>query len=160
MALMDQVREVARHPSIVFVVPRGKVAVRARLRELESQRIRRVQERFFRAHPDGLLATKYGKIYLQREPHFLTAELIETGTHEPVTTSLFESLLTPSSTVVDIGANIGWFTLVAARRAARVYAYEPEPENFRLLSQSVAENQFQNVVLERAAISDHVGQIQ
>jgi FkbM family methyltransferase len=44
--------------------------------------------------------------------------------------------------VIDIGGHIGCFTLFAAQRArrGRIFAYEPEPSNFELLSENVRRN--------------------
>lgn len=42
--------------------------------------------------------------------------------------------------VVDVGANLGWFTIYAARRGAYVYAFEPCPEVFGLLKRNVEQN--------------------
>src|SRR4029077_11046392 len=39
--------------------------------------------------------------------------------------------------VFDVGANIGVFTLCAAKQGARVYAYEPIPPTFELLQQNI-----------------------
>ncbi len=49
--------------------------------------------------------------------------------------------------VIDIGAGIGEFTVVAARNRpqSRVYAYEPFPESFALLEENLALNQLKNV---------------
>ena len=49
-----------------------------------------------------------------------------------------------SPTIVDLGANIGAFTLFALSRIpkARVYAYEPNPDSFRFLTKSVERNGF------------------
>jgi FkbM family methyltransferase len=44
------------------------------------------------------------------------------------------------STVVDVGANVGTFAIRQARRGARVYAFEPNPDCYRRLSRSVVEN--------------------
>ena len=46
----------------------------------------------------------------------------------------------PGWTVLDIGANIGFFTLYALHAGARVYAYEPEKENFARLEQHIIQN--------------------
>lgn len=43
-------------------------------------------------------------------------------------------------TVIDIGANIGIFSLYAARAGATVIAYEPMPENYRRLTDNVGRN--------------------
>lgn len=42
-------------------------------------------------------------------------------------------LLMDNMNVIDIGANIGAFTVLCAERGARVYAYEPEPTNYQML---------------------------
>ena len=61
---------------------------------------------------------------------------------------------------VDIGANIGSFTLVAARLAGRgrVHAFEPSAHHFSRLSRNVGLNRFDNVVLNRAGLSDCEGE--
>lgn len=46
----------------------------------------------------------------------------------------------PGWTVLDIGANIGFFTLFALEAGARVYAYEPEEKNFERLEQQIIQN--------------------
>lgn len=67
----------------------------------------------------------------------------------------------PGQTVLDIGANIGLFTITMASLAGptgRVYAFEPLEDLATLLARSVAENNFADrVVLERAAVSDKPG---
>ncbi len=51
------------------------------------------------------------------------------------------------STVIDIGANIGTFTVLAASvRGTKVYAYEPFRESFNLLMENVRLNRLKNVV--------------
>jgi len=59
--------------------------------------------------------------------------------------------------VIDIGANIGAAALAAIVRggAARVYAAEPEPENFRCLVENIRANQMgERIIADRVAISD------
>jgi len=83
-----------------------------------------------------------------------------TGTYEPHVTELFRRLLRRDSTVVDVGANIGWYTLNAATAVSvkgRIIAFEPEPNNFSLLSRSIALNSMNNVELIRESVSDRQG---
>ena len=67
----------------------------------------------------------------------------------------------PGQTVLDIGANIGLFTVTMASvtgPTGKVYAFEPLEDLATLLARSVAENDFSDrVVLERAAINDKPG---
>src|SRR5690606_7188126 len=50
--------------------------------------------------------------------------------------------VTDGSVVIDIGAGIGDFVLLAARTAkgTRVYAYEPMPDNFEMLLENIRAN--------------------
>jgi FkbM family methyltransferase len=58
-------------------------------------------------------------------------------------------------TVADIGANIGYYTLIAARIVKKVYAFEPEPGNLELLRRNVELNSLGNcVVLCNAAVGN------
>lgn len=99
------------------------------------------------------------RILLDREDAAFVSPSIDLfGWHEIATTMIFDQLLRPGSTVVDVGAGIGWFTLLAARRvgpSGRVVALEPEPASRDLLRRSVELNGFGNVhALGCAAWSD------
>jgi FkbM family methyltransferase len=60
-------------------------------------------------------------------------------------------------TVVDVGAHIGLYTIIAAKRvgpSGKVIAIEPDPENFKILKKNISLNQLSNVEpLECAAYS-------
>src|SRR5688572_7956553 len=51
-------------------------------------------------------------------------------------TGIVQSLVTKDDIVLDIGANIGYFTILLARFAKHVYAFEPEPNNFKQLQEN------------------------
>jgi FkbM family methyltransferase len=75
-------------------------------------------------------------------------------------TELFRKILKEGMTFVDAGANIGYYTLLAASsvgESGRVYAFEPEPESFALMVKSIEYNRFQNITAERAALSEEEG---
>jgi FkbM family methyltransferase len=63
----------------------------------------------------------------------------------------------PKGVVLDLGANIGAFSLFASRTAEIVYALEPDPSNFRQLSRNLAHNKVDNVVPLQAAIGARSG---
>ncbi|MGQ0792547.1 MAG: FkbM family methyltransferase [Deltaproteobacteria bacterium] len=82
--------------------------------------------------------------------------LLMRGVYEEYETELFKSLIHPGMTVIDIGANIGYFTLIAAKSlqgTGRVYAFEPEPNNFKLLAKSVRANDYKNIEIFPKAVS-------
>ena len=85
------------------------------------------------------------------------------GEYEPFETQLFASHLQSGHVVLDIGANIGYYTLLAARLVGpqgAVYAFEPDPDNFALLQKNIHQNGYQNVVLENRAVSNQSGKIE
>jgi FkbM family methyltransferase len=85
---------------------------------------------------------------------------ITLGQYEPEMMSFFRSSLTPGMTVVDIGANLGFFTVIAAGKvgpSGKVFAYEPDPHNFDLLKKNIAVNSFTTVKASSTALSDRVG---
>jgi FkbM family methyltransferase len=54
----------------------------------------------------------------------------------------------PGSTVIDIGANVGVFSLYAAdRHARRVYAYEPNSQSFACLQRNITANHLEAVIV-------------
>jgi FkbM family methyltransferase len=80
--------------------------------------------------------------------------------HEETTTALFRKFIKPGDTVVDMGANIGYFTMLAARAVGptgRVISFEPEPTNFRFLSRNIELNGFKNVTAFQKAVSETNG---
>ncbi len=86
-----------------------------------------------------------------------TLELGTHGIYEPTETELLQRELKSGETFVDIGANIGYYTLIAARIVGpkgRVFAFEPDPTNFALLQRNVQENGYTNVTLINKAMSN------
>ncbi len=91
-----------------------------------------------------------------------TLELATHEVYEPVETDIFKSEIKPGNTVLDIGANIGYYTLLAARLVGpqgKIYAFEPDPDNFRLLQRNVEANGYDNVILVNKALSNKNGKI-
>ena len=84
------------------------------------------------------------------------------GIWEPYETQLLLSLLQPEHVFVDVGANVGYFSVLAASvlsEAGQVFAFEPDPENFRLLQASLAHNGLASrVTAVEAALADRDGE--
>lgn len=84
------------------------------------------------------------------------------GFHERALTSVFLHLLKEGDTVIDVGANFGYFTMLAARRVGchgRVVAFEPEPQNQRWLQQNLALNGYEWVEVSDFAIASGQGTV-
>ncbi len=69
-------------------------------------------------------------------------------------------MVKPGDVVVDVGAHIGRYTLLAARAASRVVAVEPDPSNFSVLRTNIRINGFSNVVALPLALSGEPGRRQ
>ena len=70
---------------------------------------------------------------------------------EPGTVRIFKEYIKPGTIVLDIGANIGYYTLLAAKLGADVYAIEAEPNNFKLLKKNVEYNGHNVTLVNKAA---------
>jgi len=82
------------------------------------------------------------------------------GTYQPAETLSYKSLIKPGMTVLNIGAAIGYYTLIAARLVGslgKVYAFEPYPEAYGLLLGNIKRAGFKNVIAVNKAVADFVG---
>jgi len=80
--------------------------------------------------------------------------------HEKSTTKLFKKIIKEGDVVVDVGANIGYFTLLAARLVGpkgKVFSFEPEPLNFRYLTKNIELNNYSQVFAYQMAVSNKNG---
>jgi FkbM family methyltransferase len=85
---------------------------------------------------------------------------VASGTYETEYRRLFERALVPGATVVDAGAHIGTYTLLACRAvgpSGRVVAFEPDPYNAAALEANVRREGCANVTMVRKAVSDAPG---
>lgn len=80
---------------------------------------------------------------------------------EGVETKLVEVFLKPGDVFVDVGAHLGWFSVIASRIVGdkgKVFAFEPNHKSYNLLKRNLAENKCANVVAENVAVSDNTGE--
>lgn len=84
---------------------------------------------------------------------------MQNGNYEPVVTEFVRSWLRPGDIVIDIGAHIGYYTIMAAELVTPsgfVVAYEPEPRNFNLLVANLSASKVSNVfVFNHAVMNRH-----
>jgi FkbM family methyltransferase len=81
--------------------------------------------------------------------------------HERYEARLIELLLDPEEAFWDVGANIGYFSLVAAtalKGRGQVAAFEPGGAAFHRLSENVSLNRFSNIRIYNLAVSDREGE--
>jgi len=104
------------------------------------------------------LLGKYDFYYLKGDKYI--GERVALGKYEPYESQLILREVNERDVVVDVGANIGYYTILLADKVGvngRVYAFEPNKICFEILKKNVEKNGFKNVELVNKAISDKKG---
>ena len=113
-----------------------------------------------RAGMEHAVRTRHG-FRMNLDPgEFVDRTIFCTGEWEPRETALIAGLLHPGDVFVDVGANIGYFTLLASQMVGatgRVIAVEASPRTFRLLEANVRLNGCGNVDLRHVAAGEAPG---
>lgn len=102
------------------------------------------------------------KMFLDLRDKAISHNLLLDGYYEKFGTEVFKREIKKGMTVLDCGANIGYYTLIAASivgEKGKVYAFEPGPDNFALLKKNVEINGYKNIVLVQKAISNETKKI-
>lgn len=82
--------------------------------------------------------------------------------YEPLETQLVKREIKRGNVVLDLGANIGYYTLIFAKlvgEEGKVFAFEPDPTNFALLEKNIEMNGYKNVILVQKAVSNKDGKL-
>lgn len=99
----------------------------------------------FRQRPPEWVALDGHSIWAHPDDSEIGGEIVANNDYEPHVTAALRQCLAPGDTFVDVGANIGWFTLIGAGivgPAGMVVAIEPNPGNLVCLSNSIIGNGF------------------
>jgi FkbM family methyltransferase len=109
--------------------------------------------------PEKLVSRVAGRFLMELDlSEYLQGQLYYYGYYEKDLTRFLEETLRPGSVMVDVGANIGTFTLLAASLGARCHSFEASPENCAALRRNIALNQFTDITIHECAVSDHTGE--
>jgi FkbM family methyltransferase len=110
-----------------------------------------------RLHLDTEVTVADGSRMLVRTDDLVGRVLAISGVWEPTVTAAFTRALAPGDVCLDIGAHIGYYTLLAARLVGpegHVYAFEPSPANYRSLRANLERNGLRNVTTAELAVGD------
>lgn len=92
---------------------------------------------------------------------FISEEIRNHGVWEPFESRIFDQLCVEGDFVLDLGANIGWYSALAAKRvggSGRVISFEPDPRNLAILNRNVALYDESGVVsVDGRAVAEHEG---
>lgn len=120
----------------------------------------RLRDRVFASLPAPALVPLLGDLKLWLQPgDELSRAVLLSGLYEPETLLAVEALLPQGGIFVDVGANCGLITAFAARRAARVLAFEPSPREYARLLANLAANESANVTPHPQAVAEAPGTV-
>lgn len=134
--------------AVAYRIPGGKKLVRSVYNLMTHD-----AERWMNVHGVPLLANiqDYG----------IGSLLFLQGGYALARVSEIQKAVKEGDTVIDIGANIGYFTVLLAKLVGpqgKVYAFEPDPRNFHLLQRTVERNGWTHVIIEQKAVSNKAGE--
>ena len=93
----------------------------------------------------------------------VSEELVLYEVHEPLATRVYLDTLSPGDHVIDVGSNIGYWLLLAARRigeSGRILGFEPVPGSLEILQRNIQRSGISNVELSPWAIGAENGAAQ
>ena len=113
----------------------------------------------YRPTPDGVRIKVPGVGWIAMRLHpsgdnFISAALRLGNLQDPDVLAVLRGFTRPGDTVLDVGGNIGWFSIIASRLVGprgTVVAIEPDPLNASLLVDNLSRNGCSNVILEQVA---------
>jgi FkbM family methyltransferase len=121
---------------------------------------------FARAHPahagtgtavETVTTAEGFRMHVDATDYAVGHTIARTGAYEPDVTAVLRRRLGPGQTFVDVGANVGWFSLLAASIVGprgTVVAVEPNPRNVALLEASARDNGFGNIRVANVALAE------
>lgn len=109
-----------------------------------------------RLQPSWVELEDFRMLVRPSDPH-IGAVIARDRCYEPHISAQVRRLLAPGGVFVDVGANIGYFSLLAARLVGptgRVIAFEPRPDNVELLMASARDNGFAQIEVRPLAVAE------
>jgi FkbM family methyltransferase len=155
--LRDSLSMPAAHLPVTTVRRVPSAPLRAALLRLVNDGLRRNPRRF----PEA--ATDVGRVVDVHTGDLIERYLYVFGSWEPSLGAFFRSQLRPGDVFVDIGANVGYFTLLAADAVGpggRVVAFEPLPRTVAKLRANIAANHLENVTVVPVVASNEDGEVE
>jgi FkbM family methyltransferase len=106
--------------------------------------------------------TRFGAAFACNTDDLVSRTILYFGVWEPNNTAAFGEILRPGDLFVDVGANIGYYSLLASRLVGdegAVVSIEASPAIFEQLGENVARNHARNVRMVNVAVSDRPGEL-
>ena len=149
MRLWTAARSIAKHPRLMTEALKGQDAMGRKLALIRSEEMKR--------NDVDVVKLRDFSMHLRPDDGILSGCIYECGGIDPRMTRMFNEAA-PGKVVVDVGANLGWYTLNACAHGAKeVHAIEPEPTNAWLLRRSLGLNGFEAATVYECALGEDEG---
>lgn len=106
------------------------------------------------------LPWRFGTIEVPAGDRYIRKSIEVTGEYSGAETDLYQALLHPGDVALDVGANIGVFSIamgLAVGAAGRVLAFEPQPPMAAILTRNLAAHELSNAEVRREIVAERVG---
>lgn len=153
---------------ILLKIPPFKQLIKLRrcfIRNLEKKKNEQFDQKWTSLFESGNQSLKFeleDNLFINLYQDSLLAKLIYGGAFELEEISYLKNVLKAGDTFVDIGTNIGLFTLYASKRVGengKVISFEPSPKTFSRFNENVELNNLHNVSLNQIGLSDKEGEL-
>lgn len=116
--------------------------------------------RIINPHDEILIKVMGKKMHVNSSDIGVASPLIKFGIYEEYETEIFKKIIKSNTILIDIGANIGYYTLIAAEKIkeGRIYSFEPVLYNYHLLNKNINVNNYDNIKTFQKAVSDKNGE--
>ena len=108
-------------------------------------------------YPQAVITADHFRLRIDLRDRVIAGSLFKWRTWEPEMVALFRMLSLRGGVCVDVGANLGWHTLVLSEcvgPGGKVFAFEPNPHSHQLLLENLRLNNINNVVAARSALGE------
>lgn len=98
-----------------------------------------------------------GSFFLTRPSEHIQQQLFWYGYYEKDAILTWEQMIQADAVVLDIGANTGYYSIIAAKKSRHIYAFEPGSSNRKKLEENTRLNKLDNITVLPYAVSDKQG---
>ena len=106
-------------------------------------------------------AVRGNVFFVHNKDNVISSRIRWSHSYEDFDTDFLRTKINPGDFVLDVGANIGFYTVLFSEwvgKEGKVFAFEPDPDNFELLKKNINANGCRNVIAIQKAVSDRSGQ--
>ncbi len=125
--------------------------VKSKLTSRDSLSPMRIKE----IHLDGL-PTIFLRLHNDLDHDRIISQMIlDDGVWEPYETAIFRSCCAPGDFVLDLGANLGWYSIIASHQVGpkgKILCFEPNPDTYELLQWNMSRSPYKNSILRKEAV--------